>query len=136
MSNLLWDANYESGVRKGGMVFGLLGDVGTASRIAKAAKLCHLEVHNFDKSETLKDHFKRTIPILLLIDWDLREAEAYHLLNEMAENADFKRVPKIGFVSQSKEALKREAQRAGCDRVYFKTEFLRELNNIFMRYAL
>ena len=136
MSDIFLDARHEPGLRKGGTVFSLLGDVATATRIAKAAKACHLEVHNFDRSEGLKDHFSRKPPVLILIDWDSKEAEAYRLLKEMAKNADFKRVPKVGFVSQTKESLKREAQAAGCDRVYSRTEFMKELNNIFMRYAL
>lgn len=136
MSDDRWLDFPAAGVRSGGRVYGLLGDMGMATRIAKAAKHCHLEVCNSDRAEAIMQLLNQKIPVLMILDWDQREAQAYELLKQTAGNADFKKVPKIGFASQSKSSIKREAEAAGCDRVYLRAELIRDLHSILMRYAL
>lgn len=106
-----------------------------ATRIAKAAKQCHLDVHNFDNAGALIRHVQEKKPILIILDWDTREAEAFKVLKELGANADLKGVATIGYVSGSRETLKQEAQRAGCHRVYGKTELTRDLEHLLARYA-
>lgn len=120
----------------GGVVYGLLKDLFMATKIAQAAKHCHLSVHNFDQSEPLVGHLRQRKPIVVILDWDACESEAYKVLKEMQQNADFKSVAAIGYVSGAKTALREEAQRAGCHRVYHKTEFVHELDLILARYAV
>ena len=124
----------EEGAGKGGAVFGLVSNLLVASKIAQSAKHCHLAVHNFDKAAPLIEHAKQKPPILVILDWDGCEAEAFKCLKELASNADLKGVPSVGYLSQ-KTALKEEAQRAGCHRVYPKTEFMRILEELLARYA-
>ena len=123
------------GIRRGGAVYGLVKDILVATKIAQAGKHCHLAVHNFDKAEPLVAHTKEKKPILIILDWDACEAEAFKVLKEIQGNADLKGVPSIGYISQSKSAVREEAQRAGCHRVYTKTEFMHDLENILARYA-
>lgn len=118
------------------VVYGLLSDIAFATKIAQAAKNCHLLAHNFDRAESLLEHLRQKAPILVILDFDKREAEAFKILNQLALDAELKRVPTVGYVSQSKAPVKEEAQRAGCHRVYPKSQFARELDNILMRYAL
>ena len=125
----------QEGLRKGGTVFGLVSNLLMASKIAQSAAHCHLSIHNFDEAEALLAHSKQKPPILIILDWDDREAEAFKLLEKMKRDEDLKKVPAVGYVSQTKAALKSEAQRAGCDRVYSKSDFLKSLNDILMRYA-
>ena len=129
------DLHAVHGVLKGGAVFGLVTDLLMATRIAKAAKQCHLSVHNFDHSEALITHAREKKPLLIILDWDTREAEAFKVLKELASNADLKGVAAIGYVTGSRENLKQEAQRAGCLRVYGKTELTRDLELLLARYA-
>ena len=119
----------------GGVVYGLLKDILIAMKIAQAAKQTHKGNHNFDKAETLLEHAKAHKPVLLILDWDTCEAEAFKVLKEMNQNADLKGVANVGFLSGSKETLREEARRAGCHRVYQKTEFMRELPMIVARCA-
>ena len=119
----------------GGAVYGLVSNLLFASKIAQSAKHCHLSVHNFDKAAPLVEHAKKKAPALVILDWDGCEAEAFKLLKEFRENADLKAVPTIGYVSHVKTALKEEAQRAGCHRVYPKSEFTRILDELLARYA-
>ena len=127
--------NETHGVLKGGAVFGLVSDLLMATRIAKAAKQCHLGVHNFDNAESLISHLRPKPPILIILDWDTREAGAFKVLKELTTNADLKSIAAIGYVSGSRENLKQEAQRAGCHRVYGKTELTRDLEYLLARYA-
>jgi DNA-binding NtrC family response regulator len=117
----------------GGSVYGLLKDISMATKIAKAAKHCRLIVHNFDRSESLIKHLQERRPVVIILDWDSCESEAYKVLKEIAHNADFKSIMSIGFVSGTKPQVREEAQRAGCFRVYHKTEFLNELEGILAR---
>lgn len=118
-----------------GIVAGLLASISIAEKVAKAAKRCGLVSRNSDKSKPLIDLLISDARIvLILIDWDACEAEAYKLLDDLRGRSDQK-YPVAGFVSLSKSALVSEAQRAGCDRVYIKTEFLTDLDSIIARYA-
>ncbi len=124
-----------SSVARGGAVYGLVSDILFASKIAQAAKHVHLAVHNFDKAEPLLQHTKQRPPVLIILDWDRCEAEAFKVLKELSSNADLKSVPSVGYLSQIKAPLKEEAQRAGCHRVYTKTEFTRSLEDLLVRYS-
>lgn len=120
---------------RGGIIYGLIKDLLVATRIAQAAKHCHIAVHNFDKAEPLMTHAKQHKPLLVLLDWDGCESEAFKVLKEMNENADLKMVPNAGYLSSSKSMVRDEARRAGCHRVYTKTEFMHDLELLIARYA-
>ncbi|MBU3759951.1 MAG: hypothetical protein FGM27_08510 [Candidatus Omnitrophica bacterium] len=119
-----------------GLVLSLVAAVPVASRIAKAAKACGLSVHNSSRPESLLDHADSDKIALLLLDFDGCEAQAFALLQMRKARGAFARVPVFGFVSQAKSKVKEEAQRAGCDRVYFKTEFLSNLESLLARSSL
>lgn len=119
----------------GGTVYGLVSNLLFASKIAQSAKHSHLSIHNFDKAAPLLEHAKKRRPSLVVIDWDGCEAEGFNLLKQFRENVDLKGVPVVGYVSHTKTALKDEAQRAGCQRVYAKSEFTRILDDLLARYS-
>lgn len=123
------------GIPRSGMVYGLLRDVLIATKIAQSAKHAHLAVHHFDEAAPLVEHVRKKIPCLVILDWDACESEAYKVLKELRQSADFKGVPVVGYVSRSKRATQEEAQRSGCDRVYFKSEFMKNLDDLWVRYA-
>ncbi len=135
MSGSYENYSAEQTIQKGGAVYALVANIMMATRIAQAAKHCHLSIHNFDKAQPLMAHALQKAPILVVLDWDACEAEAFKVLKEMGTNADLKGVPVIGFLSQSKAVVKEEARRAGCHRIYTKTEFQHELEMLLTRYA-
>ena len=124
-----------SGIPHSGIVYGLLRDILIATKIAQSAKHAHLSVHHFNEAAPLIEHVRKKIPCVIILDWDVCEAESYKVLKELKQSADFKGVPVVGYVSQSKRAIQAEAQRAGCDRVYFKSEFMKQLDDLWVRYA-
>ncbi|MCM8775561.1 MAG: hypothetical protein NC930_04325 [Candidatus Omnitrophica bacterium] len=126
----------EPEVRYGGVVYGLVTDLLVATKLAQMAKQNHLSVHNFDKADRLLETMKTRHPNFIAIDWDTCEAEAYKLLGEVRKDEKMKTIPVVGYVSSQKSAVRKEAEQAGCDRVYLKTEFMRNLADLFVRYAL
>lgn len=122
-------------VRTGSVVYGLVRDMTVAAQIVKCSGRFGLLARNFDKAEKVIDNARTEKPFLVILDLEHCEVESYKVLKEMRGNADSRGVPLIGFVTQSRVAVKGEAERAGCDRVYMKTEFIRELPNFMTRYA-
>jgi len=117
-------------------IFTLVADMTTAIQIAKCATGLHIGVRNFDDAEKLIAQAKTEKPFLMILDLEKREAEAFRVLNEMRQNADLKSMPAVGFVTRAKVMVKPEAEKAGCLRVYMKTEFGRELPDLIARYAV
>jgi DNA-binding NtrC family response regulator len=117
-------------------VFALVADMATATQIVKCAAGLHIGVRNFDNAEKLVAQAAAERPFLVILDFEKREAEAFRALNELHKNADLKSTPAVGFVTQAKVMVKPEAEKAGCFRVYMKTEFGRELPDLIARYAV
>ena len=117
-------------------IFALVADMATATQIVKCAAGLHVGVKNFDSAEKLVAQVAIEKPFLVILDLEKREAEAFRALNELHKNADLKNVPVVGFVTQAKAMVKPEAEKAGCFRVYMKTEFGRELPDLIARYAV
>ena len=117
------------------MVMALAGSMQLAARIVKSAQLHHLQIRNFDKAEKLAAAAQAQAPVIVILDFEAREAESFKLLKAARENAVLKRASLVGFVSNDKRDVKREAENAGCLRVYLKTEFLSGLDDLWLRYA-
>ncbi|MFA5160104.1 MAG: hypothetical protein WC484_06325 [Candidatus Omnitrophota bacterium] len=117
-------------------VFALVADIAAATRIAKCAAGLHIGAKNFDNTERLVTQAAIERPFLVILDFEKREAEAFRALNELHKNADLQSTPVVGFVTQAKVMVKPEAEKAGCFRVYMKTEFGRELPDLIARYAV
>lgn len=117
-------------------VYALVADMATATHIVKCASALHVAVRNFDHVERLIAQASVEKPFLVILDFEKREGEAFRTLNELHQSADLKGVPVTGFVTQAKAAVKSEAEKAGCLRVYMKTEFGRELPDLIARYAV
>ena len=116
-------------------VMTLAGSMDLAVKIVKSARAHHLNVRNFDKSEKLLAAALVQTPDIVILDFEGREADAFKFLKAIRENAVLKRAPVVGFVSNDKRQVKSEAERAGCLRVFLKTEFLTGLDEIWLRYA-
>ncbi|HPW77400.1 MAG TPA: response regulator [Candidatus Omnitrophota bacterium] len=122
-------------VQSGRFVYGLVRDLAMAKQLVKCASRFGIRARNFDRADSLMKSVEETKPFLVILDFENLECESYKTLKEIRESADAKGVPVIGFVSQSRSAVKEEAERAGCDRVYLKTVFNRDLPELIARYA-
>ena len=117
----------------------LVASMDLAAKIAKSARLHHLDIRTFDKAEKLLTAVLARVPEVVILDFEAREAEAFNFLKALRENAvekaGLKKASVVGLVSNTKREVKNEAERAGCLRVYLKTEFLTGLDEIWLRYA-
>lgn len=121
---------------EGRALVGLVKDLLLATKIAGIARRNHLGIHLCDQADKLMTLIKEYKPFLILFDWDGCEAEAFKALKEIGSLADFKEVVLVGYVSKPKAHLKEEARRAGCERVFGKTEFLMEFEHLLARYDI
>ena len=120
-------------------VMALVGGMDLAAKIVKSARLHHLDIRTFDKAEKLLAAALARVPEVVILDFEAREADAFNFLKALRENAvekaGLKKASVVGLVSNTKREVKNEAERAGCLRVYLKTEFLTGLDEIWLRYA-
>ncbi|MCB9799532.1 MAG: hypothetical protein H6757_02095 [Candidatus Omnitrophica bacterium] len=116
------------------LIMTLVSDVGVAAKIVKSAQNHHLQIRNFDRAQKLNHSAQEKKPSMVILDLDTREADAFEVLKAFRGNADLSHVPVVGFVSKVKEALKREAEAAGCLRVFFRTDFFAGLSDLWIRY--
>lgn len=116
-------------------VYVLVGDLFFASKIVKTAQALGLEVRAFDTANRLLEASKEKKPALIIMDCEKLEKEAFHLLATSRSDEALSKVPKLGYLSHVAEDLKKEMRSAGCEQVYAKSQFTRELENILMRYT-
>ena len=114
-------------------VYGLTCDLKVAEKITQIAQNWSLEIRHFDRAEKLLQRAAERLPNLFIIDWDHCEAEAFKLLSSRNDIPALKKVPVIGYLSNEKGSVKEEAERAGCMRVWLKTEFMNDLEDIMIR---
>jgi PleD family two-component response regulator len=129
------DKNVYLGLKSGGLILGLVSTMEMATRVGKMARQSGMVVHNCSEAAALVSHARKSPPLFVILDWDGCESEAFKVLKEFAQDADLKKVPIVGCVSKEKEGVRSAAEKAGCDRVYFKSEFNRVLGELFIRYC-
>lgn len=118
------------------VVYGLVGDINFATKIAKTAKEFSLSVCNSDKAESLLKLAKERTPKFVILDLEKCEREAFLLLKKFREDEILNKIPVIGCLFGNGVMAKDEAQRAGCAKVYMKTELNREWEYIWTRYGI
>lgn len=112
----------------------LMRDIGLAQKIVQLAQTSGVKVRNFDKPENLLKAAETDKPQLILLDFDGCEKESFEVLKVMRNDPSFSKTAAVGYVSKVKEHVRQEAEKAGCLRAYLKTEFYKQLNDLFLRY--
>lgn len=115
-------------------VYALVKDLFFATKIVKTAQAVGLEVRAFDTADRLFQAAREKEPSLVLIDCEGLEKEAFNLLGKFRAEERFSKIPEIGYLSHAARDLKAEMRRAGCEQVYSKSEFTKELENLFVKY--
>ena len=116
-------------------VYALVNDLFFATKIMKTVQAMGLTGRAFDTAERLFQASTEKEPALIFLDCQGSEKEAFRLLKEMRSDEVFSQVPKIGYLSHGAIELKKEMRTAGCEQVYAKSEFTKELENLLVRYA-
>jgi CheY-like chemotaxis protein len=116
-------------------VYVLVGDLFFATKIVKTAESLGVQIRTFDSADRLLQAAKEREPMLLILDCEKLEKEAFRILQLIRSEKGWAAVPRIGYLSHSAQALKGEMRAAGCEQVYAKSEFTKELGNLLMRYT-
>lgn len=116
-------------------VYLLVKDLFFAGKVVKTAQTMGLQARAFDHSERLMEAARQKEPALVMMDAEGCEKEAFQLLKIFRSDKTLSRVPCVGYLSHAAQELKREMRSAGCEQVYAKSEFVKELENLLMRYA-
>lgn len=116
-------------------VYALVRDLQLATRIVKLAKAAGLEARTFDTAERLLEASRQREPALVFLDCEALEKEAFRLLEDFRKDELLSKVPRIGYLLQGVGDLKREMRDAGCEQVYAKSQFMKELEMLLVRYA-
>lgn len=116
-------------------VYALVGDLFFATKIVKTAEAMGLEARAFDSADRLVQASQGKEPALVILDCGGLEREAFRLLDQFRADTKLSKVPRIGYLFHTAQDLKQEMETAGCDAVYTKGQFTKELENLLMRYA-
>ena len=111
-------------------------DAGIRALLRTLLEAAHYRVSEAENGARALVEVRAGRPDLVIVDLETCEVEAFQVLKELRESADLKGVPVVGVVTQAKSMLKPEAEKAGCLRVYLKTEFGRVLPDLIARYAV
>ena len=116
-------------------VYALVGDLIFATRIAKTAETMGLGARTFDRAQRVMQASKEREPSLVIMDCERLEKEAFQLLAAMRTDASLAKIPCVGYLSHTARELKQEMREAGCEQVYSRSEFTKELEQILTRYS-
>jgi len=116
-------------------VYLLANDLFFSTKVVKTAQAAGLEARAFDTAGRLLQASREKEPALVLLDCQGLEKEAHRLLDAFRFDEKLSKIPRIGYLSHVAQDLKREMRDAGCEQVYAKSEFSRELENLLIRYA-
>ena len=116
-------------------VYALVSDLFFATKIVKTAEALGVEARAFDHTDRLVEASREKPPALVFIDCEKLEREAFHLLEQFRTNETLSKIPRIGYLSHGAQDLKRQMREAGCEQVYSKSEFTKELDHLIGRYV-
>jgi CheY-like chemotaxis protein len=116
-------------------VYALVSDLFFASKIVKTGQSLGVEVRAFDTADRLVQASREKGPALVILDCERSEHEAFRALESFRSESALLSIPRIGYLSHTAQELKREMRTAGCEQVYVRSEFTKELQNILMRYT-
>lgn len=116
-------------------MYALVKDLFFATKIVKTAEAAGFRVRAFDSAERLLQASEEEVPSLLILDCEGLEKEAFEILRRCRLKEALSKIQRIGYLSHGARELKQEMQSAGCERVYTKSEFAKELEQILLRYG-
>lgn len=126
-------SSFDEQVPSAGDVVVLTSDLDITQKLSQTAKNYHFRVFYKDKADTLTAFTEGKKVVLIIIDFSRLEAEGFKLLSRISRDERFRKTHIVGYVTQTKADIKREAQSLGCERVFGKTEFFKEMDSILTR---
>ena len=114
-------------------IYILVNDLFFATKIVKSAQAITLEARAFDTADRLLEASRQKEPSLVILDCGGLEKEAFKLLDATRTDEKLSKIPKIGYLSHGARQLEKEMRTAGCNQVYTKSQFTKELDVLIAR---
>ena len=114
-------------------IYLLANDLFFATKVVKTAQSLSLEARAFDTADRLLQASREKEPSLVILDCGGLEKQAFQLLDAFRNDAQLSKVPRIGYLSHMARELEREMRTAGCNQVYTKLQFTKELEILLAR---
>ena len=115
-------------------VVAVVNDLFFSVKITDAARRVGMPVE-FVKDEKEVIAKAKTRPTLIIFDLNFDQVEPLKLISKLKNDADYKGISLIGYLSHVQGDLKLKAQEAGCDMVMARSAFSQNLPQILKRHS-
>ena len=116
-------------------IVALLDDLFFTSKIREASKPLNLDVEFIKNSDYLSDKIKSMRPSLIIIDLNSKSINALDVIRELKSSEETKGIRILGYLSHVQTDLRKEASDAGCDLLFPRSKFSRDLTHILLKYS-
>lgn len=113
----------------------LTNDIFFSSKIREAAKSNGIAVEFIKGKDGLIDTLLSRPPSVIILDLSCRKLNPVRLIKEIKSTGPLKEIPMIGYLPHVDTDLKNEAVKEGCDIVFPRSRFAREVGEILSRFA-
>lgn len=116
-------------------IFAVLDDMFFSSKIREAAKGLKLEIDFIKGSNSLTEQIEKDVPSLLIVDLNTKLLSPLQVIRDLKSSPELMDIPLLGYFSHVQTELKEEAAKAGCNMVYPKSKFSKDLRSILINYS-
>lgn len=120
----------------GKKILAVLDDLIFSSKIREAAKSFDVDLEFVKKPDGLCERISSEKPSLIIFDLNSKACSALDIVRKIKSTNELKNIPVIGFLPHVQTELKQEADRAGCDLVFPRSRFSKELGQILRKYSV
>lgn len=92
-------------------------------------------MRTFDTAEWIIQIANEKELIVVLLDCQGLEKEAFRVLDTFRTHPRLSKIPRVGCLHEGDRDLRRGMQNAGCEQLYANSEVTKELGNILARYT-
>lgn len=107
-----------------------VGDLFFSAKISETAGCLGVDLEIVRSLEQLLERAQSERPSLIIIDLNFAALRPVDAVRALKANSQTASIPIVGYLSHVQEALKRQAEEAGCDLVLPRSAFSRDLAKI------
>jgi len=116
-------------------ILAVVDDLLFTVKINDAAKRVGVDVEFLKSERDVLEKAKSDKPLLIILDLNNNSVEPLHLISQLKEHEDLKKISLIGYLSHVQGELKQKAHEAGANIVMARSAFSQNLQQILKRHA-
>ena len=117
-------------INKKAKIFAILDDLIFSSKIREASKSLNAEIYFFKTEEGLLERVYSERPSAIIFDLNSKKLNALNNIKAIKSGRESNQITIIGYFSHVYTELKQQASNAGCDVVFPRSKFSRDLVKI------